>query len=94
MNDLRTNIDNHGKVLIPAKLRKELDFKQGDTLILRRINNELRLISLKFVIANIQEDFKKRAISGQPATEEFLETRQIERNLEKGKFTEYGGGDK
>jgi len=63
MSEFRTNIDSHGKILIPAKLRKELQFNIGDVLVIRRIDNELRLVSLKNIVKKIQEDFKLRSNS-------------------------------
>jgi bifunctional DNA-binding transcriptional regulator/antitoxin component of YhaV-PrlF toxin-antitoxin module len=78
MSEFRTNIDSHGKILIPAKLRKELQFNIGDVLVIRRIDNELRLVSLKNIVKKIQEDFKLRSNSEGSAVDEFLAIRKKE----------------
>ncbi len=83
MDDLRTHIDAQGKVLIPARLRKKMQFKKYDTLILRYIDEKLVILKQTDVIKQIQADFKSRSNSSKPAVEEFLEMRQAERDLEK-----------
>lgn len=82
MSELKTQIDNHGKILIPAKLRKELKFNSGDTIVIRKVDDELRLVSLRDVIEKIQTDFKSRPSSSQSAVDEFLEMRKAEAKLE------------
>ena len=82
MSELKTQIDIHGKILIPAKLRKELNFNSGDIIVIKKVDDELRLVSLKDVIEKIQTDFKSRSSSGQSAVDEFLEMRKAEAKLE------------
>lgn len=83
MNDLRTHIDTQGKILIPARLRKKMQFQPYDTLILRYIDDELVIIRQKDVIKQIQADFKKRSSSEKSAVKEFLEMKQVEREIER-----------
>lgn len=82
MNDLKTHIDTQGKILIPARLRKLMQFKPHDTLILRYTNEELVVLKQTDVIKQIQADFKRRSNSSKPAVEELLEMRQSDRDLE------------
>ncbi len=89
MEEIRTSIDNHGKVLIPAKLRKELQFKRGDILVVRKVNNELRLMSLNSVLSKIQHDFKLRSTSKKSAVSEFLELKKNENQLEERKLSKF-----
>jgi bifunctional DNA-binding transcriptional regulator/antitoxin component of YhaV-PrlF toxin-antitoxin module len=78
MEGIKTSIDHYDKVLIPAKLRKELKFQQGDTLVIRRVGNELRLISLNSVLEKIQKDFKSRSKTKKSALAEFLADKKAE----------------
>lgn len=91
MQQLRTHMDIHGRVLIPANLRKELGYKPGDTFVLRSINGELRLVSLEKTIANIQAEFKKYIQPGVSVVDEFLQMRQEERQLEEAKYNRICG---
>lgn len=89
MEGVRTSIDLHGKVLIPAKLRKELKFQQGDTLVIRKVGNELRLISLNSVLEKIQEDFKSRSKTKKSAVAEFLADKKAEHAAEESQLNKF-----
>lgn len=76
MVKVRTQMDQHGRLLIPATLRKELNYKPGDTFIVRVIENELRIMSLEKVISNIQEFMSEHINPGASSVEEFLRMKQ------------------
>lgn len=82
-------MDNHGRILIPASLRKELNYKKGDTFVLRVINNELRIISLENAIKEIQGFMKQYIKPGTSMVDEFLEMRRQEYELEEEKYRKY-----
>ena len=88
MNDVRTNIDNQGKILIPAKLRKLMNFGAKDTIILRYENSELKLINQKVMLRKIQEDFKKRTDPDRLAVDEFLEIKNEDRIIEENRINQ------
>lgn len=48
-----------GKIVIPAELRREFGFKEGDTLVLEREGDRLTLKSYRQVIRDVQETIRK-----------------------------------
>ena len=48
-----------GKIVIPAELRRELGFKDGDTLVLERGGNGLVIKTYEQVVREVQARVKK-----------------------------------
>ena len=48
-----------GKIVIPAELRREFGFKDGDTLVLEREGNGLVIKTYEQVIREVQAKVKK-----------------------------------
>ncbi len=48
-----------GKIVIPAELRREFGFKDGDTLVLEKEGNGLVIKTYEQVIREVQERVKK-----------------------------------
>ena len=61
MQDIRTKMNENGRIIIPAILRKQLHLEAGDELILRIKDNELRIFSLKQSLRKAQLLVKKHA---------------------------------
>lgn len=81
--NLNTYMDKHGRILIPAEVRKELQFSPGDKFILQVIDNELKVMSLNHAIDEMHALFVKNRDPKGKAVEEFLESKKIEFELEK-----------
>ena len=79
-------IDQHGRVLIPVAMRKELNLHAGDRIVLRVINREIHLLSLDKVIDDSQILFKKLTNAGISDVDEFIADRKKEFLLETSKF--------
>ena len=47
-----------GKVVIPAELRRELGFKDGDTLVVERVGNSAVFKTYEQVVREVQAEFK------------------------------------
>lgn len=47
-----------GKIVIPAGLRRELGFKDGDTLVVERVGNGAVLKTYEQVVREVQAEFK------------------------------------
>ena len=47
-----------GKIVIPAKLRREFGFKEGDTLVFEREGNALVIKTYEQVVREVQAVFK------------------------------------
>ncbi|MBX9879152.1 MAG: AbrB/MazE/SpoVT family DNA-binding domain-containing protein [Candidatus Obscuribacterales bacterium] len=59
MQDFRAKITENGRLLIPAVLRKELDLRPGDEVLLRIQDDELRIGSLKSALKQSRKLVKK-----------------------------------
>jgi AbrB family looped-hinge helix DNA binding protein len=59
MSTVRSRIDKAGRVLIPAKLRKELDVGPGDPVVLETRGDELYLRPYKTAIREAQAIIRK-----------------------------------
>jgi AbrB family transcriptional regulator, stage V sporulation protein T len=47
-----------GKIVIPAELRREFGFKEGDTLVLEREGGGIAIKSYEQVVRDVQATFK------------------------------------
>jgi AbrB family looped-hinge helix DNA binding protein len=48
-------VNENGRVVIPVSFRRALGIRPGDTLVLRVVNNELRMTTLRQRLAKAQE---------------------------------------
>jgi len=59
MNDIKTKITEGGRIVIPAKLRKLLDFNIGDEIILRQLEDSILILNKRQATKMIQSIAKK-----------------------------------
>ncbi|MDA9163678.1 AbrB/MazE/SpoVT family DNA-binding domain-containing protein [Rickettsiaceae bacterium] len=69
-------IDKQGRLLIPAAIRNDLNYKPDTPLVLRVINNELHVVSIKKALGDIQSLVKKRNISHGSSVDQFIAERR------------------
>jgi antitoxin PrlF len=73
MNIQKGKIVGGGRLQIPADIRRDLGFEEGDNVIMEVVNNELRVRSQREGIRRIQEWFKPyRPGPGEPSLSEEL----------------------
>lgn len=77
MKDTHTQIDKHGRLLIPAPVRKLLNYKSGDIFVLNVANDELHVSPFNKVIKKAQALFRQHNNSPS-AVNEFLEQKYTE----------------
>jgi len=53
--EIRTRINQNGRIVIPASLRNALSIRPGETLVLRVEANELRITTLRQRLAKAQK---------------------------------------
>ena len=87
MNNLHTKMDNHGRLLIPKHIRNQLNYKKGDNFVIRIINDELHIVSLKNAIAHAQALIKPSLSNSISMTDEFISQRRKEALEEDVKFS-------
>ena len=59
MKKLVTNMDQHGRVLIPSEIRERLNIQPGDKVNLEVYGNELKIISANQIIDVMHTIFTK-----------------------------------
>jgi bifunctional DNA-binding transcriptional regulator/antitoxin component of YhaV-PrlF toxin-antitoxin module len=86
MKNIHTKIDYNGKVLIPLEFRKQLKCKKGDSFILRLINDELRMVSLKKAFQDAQDIMEETTPEGVSLVDELIAERRLESEIENQKL--------
>ncbi len=64
-----------GKIVIPAELRREFGFKEGDTLVLERDGDSLVIKTYEQVVREVQAEFK-RLVPNPGTVDDFLAERR------------------
>ena len=54
MNEYRTTINENGRIIIPAILRKQLHLQPGEELVIRVENEELHIFSIQHALKKAQ----------------------------------------
>jgi AbrB family looped-hinge helix DNA binding protein len=74
----KSRINENGRIVIPAEIRKSMGLKAGDTVVMTLTEGVLRIESQRVKIQRIQEDFKKFAKPGKRASDELVADRREE----------------
>lgn len=61
MNEAKVKISKEGRILIPLDIRKSLQLQEGDELILRIEDGELRLLTLDQAVHQAQQLYRTYA---------------------------------
>ena len=80
--DIKTHIDNNGRLLIPAELRKKYHLDSGSAVVIRIVDNQIQLVNLKQVIAEAQDIIKQYVPRGVSLVDELRKMREEEVSLE------------
>ena len=77
-------INEQGRVVIPARIRREMDLQPGETVVMRIEDGVLQIESHRARIRRIQQEFKKYAKPGVLASDELIADRreQARREME------------
>lgn len=86
MNEARVQIDQHGRLLFPSKIRKQYNFKSGDVFIIRKIDDNVVLVSLDKIIKDAQALFKANNPEKKNVVDDFLQERKEQAKLEEAKY--------
>lgn len=76
--DIRTQINKSGRLVIPAKMRRELKIRPGDEIVLRIENGSIRLIPLNQAINIAQNVVKKYVPTGVSLVDLLIQERRDE----------------
>jgi AbrB family looped-hinge helix DNA binding protein len=79
---VKTRINEQGRIVIPAEIRRRMDLKPGETVLMDFEDGILRIESHRARIRRIQEEFKKYAKPGVLASDELIAKRREEARRE------------
>jgi len=78
----RTNIGENGRIIIPAKIRKEANLAIGQGIVINLQNGELKISSYDNKLKNIQETVKSYTKNKGSLVDKLFELRQEDKNNE------------
>jgi AbrB family looped-hinge helix DNA binding protein len=73
-----TYLDQGGRLVVPARFRRQMGWAPGDKLSLELVDNELRVISVKQAILSAQELVARRVPAGVSLVDELIRERRDE----------------
>jgi AbrB family looped-hinge helix DNA binding protein len=85
----RTRIGAGGRVVIPAEIRRELGLEEGEPVVLRVEDGELRIWSISEGIRRAQAIASKYIIPGQSVVDELIAERRAEVAREEQELREW-----
>jgi AbrB family looped-hinge helix DNA binding protein len=81
-DSFKSRINENGRIVIPAEIRKEMGLAAGDTVVMALEDGVLRIESQRVKIRRIQEEFQKFAKPGKRASDELVADRREEARRE------------
>ena len=76
--EFKVQIHAGGRFVLPAKLRKELQIKAGDEIVLRLENGSIRLVPLHQAVIIAQQAVKKYVPKGTSLVADLIQARKEE----------------
>ena len=74
----RAKVDRGGRIVIPAEFRRAIGVREGENLIVRLENGEIRLLTLAQAIRRAQELVRRHVPEGRSLSDELLAERRAE----------------
>jgi AbrB family looped-hinge helix DNA binding protein len=76
--EFKVQVHSGGRVVLPSKLRKELNIQNGDEIVLRLENGSIRLVPLNQAIRIAQQSVKKYVPKGTSLVADLIQARREE----------------
>ena len=80
--EFKTQIGKGGRIVVPARLRKALEIKPGDAIVMRLEDSSIRLIPLHQAVELAQEKVRQYAPEGASLVDELIQARRAEAQRE------------
>ena len=71
-------LDKHGRIIIPAELRRRMGWEAGQRLTLIGGNHELKVLSRRQALERIQEEVRRHSRPGVSVVDELIRERRRE----------------
>jgi AbrB family looped-hinge helix DNA binding protein len=92
--DVRTHIDNNGRLLIPVELRKKYNLNNGSAVVIRIIDNEIKIVNISQMITEAQDLIRKYIPEGTDLVAELRSMRDQEALLEDSAVSSFNSSRK
>jgi AbrB family looped-hinge helix DNA binding protein len=76
--EFRVQMHSGGRFVLPARLRKELQIKPGDEVVLHLENGSIRMVPLHQAVAMAQQSVKKYVPMGTSLVDDLIKERREE----------------
>jgi len=77
----KVQVHSGGRVVLPSKLRKELNIQNGDEIVLRLENGSIRLVPLHQAVLIAQQSVKKYVPKGTSLVDDLIQARREESTI-------------
>lgn len=74
----RARVGAGGRIVIPAEIRRELGMQEGEPIVMRVENGELRIWTIGEAIRRVQERAKPYIVPGRLLSDELIAERRAE----------------
>lgn len=82
MDETRVKMTGGGRIVIPSNFRRAMGIQEGDDLILRMENGELRLLTVKQSVEQAQQIFRQYVPKNKSLVNELIAERRNEAKYE------------
>jgi AbrB family looped-hinge helix DNA binding protein len=76
--EFRTQMSKNGRIILPAKLRKALEIKPGDEIVMQLENGSIRLMPLHQAVSLAQELVRKYVQRDTSLSDGLIQARRAE----------------
>jgi AbrB family looped-hinge helix DNA binding protein len=76
--EYRVQVHSGGRLVLPSKLRKELQIKTGDEIVLQLENGSIRMVPLHQAVVIAQQAVKKYVPKGTSLVDDLIQARREE----------------
>jgi len=80
--EIRTQISKSGRIVLPAKLRRALEIRAGDEIVMRLENGTIRIIPLRQAVKLAQKAVRQYVPEGVSLVDALIKERREEAGRE------------
>ena len=80
--EIRTQISKNGRIVLPAKLRRALEIRAGDEIVMRLENGAIRIIPLRQAVNLAQKAVRQYVPEGVSLVDALIKERREEAGRE------------
>ncbi len=74
--EYRVQVHSGGRFVLPPQLRKELQIKTGDEIVLQLENGTIRMVPLNQAVVMVQQSVKKYVPKGTSLVDDLIQARR------------------